>query len=294
MLTRSAGGGIQPAGADGAVLGVVVRPGGGVDAVVLDRGQPPVTGRAQGDALSGGGLMPAAGEHLPPGQHQLHRPAQHPGGRRSQQLVRVHETLAAEPAADKRAAHVHVVGGQPEGGRQRRLHDENALRGVLQAQLVTVPPGHRGGRFDRAVMAVRGAVGLADGNVSGGHPRGDVADREVGVGQIVGTVGQHGLGTAEAGRRLGLGVPGTDQAGRVLGLRPGACGDQGDGLALVVHPVVLHRDHRMRQRRHRRRRQPGHVGRGQHCGHAADGPRGRAVQLCHPPARHPGRHQDGM
>src|ERR1035438_8944575 len=68
----------------------------------------------------------------------------------------------------------------------------------------------------------------------------------------------------------------------------------GAWLALITHPVVLDRKHRLTQRRRPDEVQAGHIGVGEYGEHPGRGGGHRSVDMLNPPGRHGGWHQHGI
>ncbi len=141
--------------------------------VVDDGRQPALLVGAEPDPAAR--RRPAAGHQvrLRTRQRQLDRPPRQPGGGDGEGHVRPGARLAAEPAPDVRRQHVHPVAGQAELLREHLLDAVGVLRGVVHGEVVAVPRGHGGVRFERVVVLGRRAVdGLHGGrgpSQSGSH-----------------------------------------------------------------------------------------------------------------------------
>ncbi len=114
---------------------------------------------AEPHRLAGRGAMADGTEHLVAPQHQLHRPARHPGRHDAEDLRALHQRLRAEAAAQEGRADQDVGGVQAEQLRDAALAHGEGLAGRVDDELVAVPLRHDGVRLHGVMVLGRRLVG---------------------------------------------------------------------------------------------------------------------------------------
>ena len=290
---------VEHAGHDGAGLGPIFDHRRGGQRVVRDGGEAAIAGRAHGDALLGARAPADRAEHLRPLQHQLDGPPHLARGHRRQHHMRPHRALAAEPAAHERAHHTEFVRRQAKRLGDGAAHTRDVLRAVVQRERIALP--HRDGR-----VGLHGVVRFHGRTVDGldalrclRHAGNHVA--ACGIGRLplhlAGRV-RIGAGGFEIEPRRLLRNLHAHHARCGLRMFQRVAHHQRDGLAVVMHLIVL----QQRQHAPGRRFQRGLATVGQarcalmrhHQQHAGHGLRDMGIDPRDPTGRHGALHQHGM
>jgi hypothetical protein len=133
---------------------------------MFDRGELPVTVRAERQLLNRIGSMADGGEHLSARQHELHRPPRDARGKGREYHMRPGAQPCAERTTHERHQHAHAGRIDAERSRQRVAHAMRALRRVMDGEHIAVPRRDRGEQTDRIVRVLGCGVGGLDLHVS--------------------------------------------------------------------------------------------------------------------------------
>ena len=247
VARRHVGAGVEESRRVEGALGVLLEGRGLGRRLVADGRQLAVLRRAQRHLLDG--ARPVAGDRVLLGarQDQLDGAADVPGGQRRDEDVDPRPQRRAERAADERRHDAHVALVDAERGGHLLLHVIDPLRLIVEGELVAVPGGDGGVQLHRVVVLVGVRVGLFD--LHRGAVESLVRLAALVVGRLLGdAVGLHlvrreplGRGVREIEDGLRLVVGRADERGGVRGALERVGHHDGDGLAVVVHLIVLER-----------------------------------------------------
>jgi hypothetical protein len=183
-------------------------------------------------------------EGLGPGQDELDRPAEPPGGQCERADMRLEGVLLPEGAAGVRRNHLDVVGIKAELGGQSSPDGAGVLRALMHDQGVAAPFDHAGDQLHRYLMLIRVLVYLVDLDRAVGERGVGVADRDVGEEGQRYRLGLHqrlcAVGVQVRRERL-CPIAGPDAPGRLRDCQQRVRYHQRDRLAPVGDAVIQQR-----------------------------------------------------
>ena len=138
-------------------------------AFMRDRGQLPVAGRAQPNALDRRGPMGGVVDHHRPRQRDLDRPPRRLRPQRREHRIGAEEQLPAKTAADIGRVDPDVLRRHAQRDRQIALRPGDHLVRGPHRQFVTVPRGDARERFHHRMAFVRGGVDRVERHRRGGE-----------------------------------------------------------------------------------------------------------------------------